>query len=88
MVKADMTGGDDGGSKKSPVAGKNDMGGTSVDTSKGGEEKGGNVSAPKADATKYANRAGGTAKSMSSPAPKPQDDKGDASAKSPVGPGK
>ena len=88
MVKADMTGDDDGGSKKSPVAGKNDMGGTSANIAKGGEEKGGNVSAPKADATKYANRAGGTAKSMSSPAPKPQDDKGDASAKSPVGPGK
>jgi hypothetical protein len=89
MVKADMSGDDDGGAKKSPVAGKNDMGGTAANIAKGSsEEKGGKVSAPKADATKYANRAGGTSKSMTSPAPKPKDDKGDASAKSPVGPGK
>ena len=89
MVKADMTGDDDGGAKKSPVAGKNDMGGTAANIAKGSsEEKGGATPKSETKGDKFANRPGGTAKSMTSPAPKPKDDKGDASAKSPVGPGK
>ena len=89
MVKADMSGDDDGGAKKSPVAGKNDMGGTAANIAKGSsEEKGGATPKSESSSEKYANRPGGTSKSMTSPAPKPKDDKGDASAKSPVGPGK
>ena len=89
MVKADMSGDDDGGAKKSPVAAKNDMGGTAANIAKGSsEEKGGATPKSESSSEKYANRPGGTSKSMTSPAPKPKDDKGDASAKSPVGPGK
>lgn len=52
---------------KSPVAGKNDMGGKSVDPT--GEESG--SSAPKVDAGKaYQNTAGGTKKMEKAPAPK------------------
>ena len=89
MVKADMSGDDDGGAKKSPVAAKNDMGGTAANIAKGSsEEKGGATPKSESSSEKYANRPGGTSKSMTSPAPKPKDDKGDMSAKSPVGPGK
>jgi hypothetical protein len=88
MVKADMSGDDDGGSKKSPVASKNDMGGTSANIAKGGEEKGGSTPTSETKSDKFANRPGGSSKNMTSPAPKPKDDKGDMSAKSPVGPGK
>jgi hypothetical protein len=40
-------GGDNGANAKSPVAGKNDMGGTASNIAKGGEEKGGKAPAVK-----------------------------------------
>ena len=82
---------------KSPVASKNDMGGTSANIVKGGEETGGKPgdwatgAAPKADTTNYANRGGsGKVKPMPAPgnghgAEKMGSDTGsDKSAKSPV----
>jgi hypothetical protein len=71
MITADMSGDDDGGSKKSPVAsaGGAKSGASPVKTDTK-EEKGGSAPAPKADTAKYQNRAGGTVKQ--SPAPKPK----------------
>ena len=47
--KVGVTHTDGSDSTKSPVAGKNDMGGTSANITKGGEEKGGKAPAPKVD---------------------------------------
>ena len=71
MIKADMSGDDDGGSKKSPVTatGGAKSGASPVKTDTK-EEKGGTVPAPKTDTAKYQNRAGGKVKQ--SPAPKPK----------------
>jgi hypothetical protein len=71
MITADMSGDDDGGSKKSPVTatGGAKSGASPVKTDTK-EEKGGTVPAPKTDTAKYQNRAGGKVKQ--SPAPKPK----------------
>ena len=64
-VSASM--GDNGANAKSPVAGKNDMGGTSANIAKGGsaDEKGTGASAPKEDNAGNVNTPGGKAsKSM------------------------
>jgi hypothetical protein len=64
-VTANM--GDNGDNTKSPVAGKNDMGGTTANIAKGSsEEKGGKASGPKEDNAGNVNVPGGKAsKSMS-----------------------
>ena len=64
-VTANM--GDNGANTKSPVAGKNDMGGTTANIAKGSsEEKGGKASGPKEDNAGNVNVPGGKAsKSMS-----------------------
>ena len=69
---------------KSPVAGKNDMGGTASNIAKGGEEKGGKAPAPKEDNAGNVNVPGGKAKLTAAPkaVTKADDDK---SAKSIIG---
>ena len=69
---------------KSPVAGKNDMGGTASNIAKGGEEKGGKAPAPKEDNAGNVNVPGGKAKLTAAPkaVTKADDDK---SAKSTIG---
>ena len=73
MVKADMSGNDDGGAKKSAVAssGGAKEGGKPHNFTQGGEEKGGKAPSPKMDTEKYANR-GGAGKVAPKPAPKPK----------------
>ena len=63
------TGGADNNS--SVVAGKNDMGGTSANIAKGGDEAGGKVASPKVDSDGNVNVPGGKASKLSS-APKPK----------------
>jgi len=69
---------------KSPVAGKNDMGGTASNIAKGGEEKGGKAPAPKEDNAGNVNVPGAKAKPTAAPKAKTntEDDK---SAKSTIG---
>ena len=69
---------------KSPVAGKNDMGGTASNIAKGGEEKGGKAPAPKEENAGNINVPGGKAKLTAAPKAKTntEDDK---SAKSTIG---
>ena len=86
MVKA-SAGGDDDKSAKSPVAAK----GGSTPTASAVKtdtkvEAGGNVAAPKADTTSYANR-GGKGKVKPMPAPKPEMNDGAANKTSPVAKG-
>jgi len=71
-------------SSKSPVAGKNDMGGTASNIAKGGEEKGGKAPAPKEDNAGNVNVPGAKAKPTAAPKAKTntEDDK---SAKSTIG---
>ena len=71
-------------SSKSPVAGKNDMGGTASNIAKGGEEKGGKAPAPKEENAGNINVPGGKAKLTAAPKAKTnvEDDK---SAKSTIG---
>ena len=58
--------GDNGENTKSPVAGKNDMGGEASNIAQGGEETGGKAQAPKEDNAGNVNVPGGKAsKSMS-----------------------
>jgi hypothetical protein len=65
---------------KSPVAGKNDMGGTASNIAKGGEEKGGKAPAPKEDNAGNVNVPGGKAKLTAAPKAKTKVED-DASAK-------
>ena len=84
-VSASM--GDNGANTKSPVAGKNDMGGTSANIAKGGsaDEKGTGASAPKSDTAGNVNVPGGkAAKSMTSAKAPAKGDDG-ANKKSTIG---
>ena len=65
---------------KSPVAGKNDMGGTASNIAKGGEEKGGKAPAPKEENAGNINVPGGKAKLTAAPKAKTKVED-DASAK-------
>ena len=66
VTKVSAKMGDNGDNTKSPVAGKNDMGGTASNIAKGGEETGGKADAPKEDSAGNVNVPGGKAsKSMS-----------------------
>ena len=67
-------------SSKSPVAGKNDMGGTASNIAKGGEEKGGKAPAPKEENAGNINVPGGKAKLTAAPKAKTKVED-DASAK-------
>ena len=69
---------------KSPVAGKNDMGGTASNIAKGGEEKGGKAPAPKEENAGNINVPGGKAKLTAAPKAKTKVDD-DKSAKSTIG---
>ena len=71
-------------STKSPVAGKNDMGGTSSNIAKGGEEKGSSTPASKEDNAGNINVPGAKVKQSAAPKAKtkPEDD---SSAKSTIG---
>ena len=71
-------------SSKSPVAGKNDMGGTASNIAKGGEEKGGKAPAPKEENAGNINVPGGKAKLTAAPKAKTNVDD-DKSAKSTIG---
>ena len=66
VTKVSAKMGDNGDNTKSPVAGKNDMGGTTANIAKGGESTGGSAQAPKEDSAGNVNVPGGKAsKSMS-----------------------
>ena len=66
VTKVSAKMGDNGDNTKSPVAGKNDMGGTTANIAKGGEGTGGSAQAPKEDNAGNVNVPGGKAsKSMS-----------------------
>jgi hypothetical protein len=82
--KVGVTHTDGSDNSKSPVAGKNDMGGTASNIAKGGEEKGGKAPAPKEDNAGNVNVPGAKAKPTAAPKAKTntEDDK---SAKSTIG---
>jgi hypothetical protein len=82
-VSASNTDGSDN-STKSPVAGKNDMGGKAGNIAQGGEETGGKAPAPKEEDAGNVNKPGAKAKLSAAPKAKtkPEDD---ASAKSTIG---
>ena len=69
---------------KSPVAGKNDMGGTASNIAKGGEEKGGKAPAPKEDNAGNINVPGAKVKPVAAPKAKTSTED-DTSAKSTIG---
>jgi hypothetical protein len=69
---------------KSPVAGKNDMGGTASNIAKGGEEKGGKAPAPKEDNAGNINVPGAKVKPVAAPKAKTSTED-DTSAKSIIG---
>jgi hypothetical protein len=83
-VSASM--GDNGANAKSPVAGKNDMGGTSANIAKGGsaDEKGTGASAPKQDTAGNVNVPGGKAAKMNAAKAPAKGDNG-ANTKSTLG---
>ena len=82
--KVGVTHTDGSDSTKSPVAGKNDMGGTTSNIAKGGEEKGGKAPAPKEENAGNVNVPGAKVKPTAAPKAKtkPEDD---SSAKSTIG---
>jgi len=82
--KVSVSHNDGSDSSKSPVAGKNDMGGTASNIAKGGEEKGGKAPAPKEENAGNINVPGGKAKLAAAPKAKTNTED-DASAKSTIG---
>jgi hypothetical protein len=82
--KVGVTHTDGSDSTKSPVAGKNDMGGTSANITKGGEEKGGKAPAPKVDNAGNINVPGAKVKPTAAPKAKTSTED-DSSAKSTIG---
>ena len=78
--KVAVTHTDGSDSTKSPVAGKNDMGGTTSNIAKGGEEKGGKAPAPKEENAGNVNVPGAKVKPTAAPKAKTNADD-DASAK-------
>jgi len=78
--KVAVTHTDGSDSTKSPVAGKNDMGGTTSNIAKGGEEKGGKAPAPKEENAGNINVPGAKVKPTAAPKAKTNADD-DASAK-------
>jgi len=82
--KVGVTHTDGSDNSKSPVAGKNDMGGTSANITKGGEEKGGKAPAPKVDNAGNINVPGAKVKPTAAPKAKTSTED-DSSAKSTIG---
>lgn len=82
--KVGVTHTDGSDNSKSPVAGKNDMGGTASNIAKGGEEKGGKAPAPKEDNAGNINVPGAKAKPVAAPKAKTSTED-DSSAKSTIG---
>ena len=78
--KVGVTHTDGSDSTKSPVAGKNDMGGTTSNIAKGGEEKGGKAPAPKEENAGNVNVPGAKVKPTAAPKAQTKADD-DASAK-------
>jgi len=82
--KVGVTHTDGSDSTKSPVAGKNDMGGTSSNIAKGGEEKGSSTPASKEDNAGNINVPGAKVKQSAAPKAKTSTED-DSSAKSTIG---
>ena len=82
--KVGVTHTDGSDNSKSPVAGKNDMGGTASNIAKGGEEKGGKAPAPKEDNAGNINVPGAKVKPVAAPKAKTSTED-DTSAKSIIG---
>tara|TARA_B110000503_G_scaffold100380_1_gene150197 strand:+ start:2863 stop:3849 length:987 start_codon:yes stop_codon:yes gene_type:complete len=82
--KVGVTHTDGSDNSKSPVAGKNDMGGTASNIAKGGEEKGSKAPAPKEDNAGNINVPGAKAKPVAAPKAKTSTED-DTSAKSIIG---
>lgn len=82
--KVGVTHTDGSDNSKSPVAGKNDMGGTASNIAKGGEETGGKAPAPKEDNAGNINVPGAKAKPVAAPKAKTSTED-DTSAKSIIG---
>ena len=82
--KVGVTHTDGSDNSKSPVAGKNDMGGTASNIAKGGEEKGGKAPAPKEDNAGNINVPGAKVKPVAAPKAKTSTED-DTSAKSTIG---
>ena len=82
--KVGVTHTDGSDNSKSPVAGKNDMGGTASNIAKGGEETGSKAPAPKEDNAGNVNVPGAKAKPTAAPKAKTNTED-DSSAKSTIG---
>ena len=82
--KVGVTHTDGSDNSKSPVAGKNDMGGTASNIAKGGEETGSKAPAPKEDNAGNVNVPGAKAKPTAAPKAKTSTED-DSSAKSTIG---
>ena len=82
--KVGVTHTDGSDNSKSPVAGKNDMGGTASNIAKGGEETGSKAPAPKEDNAGNVNVPGAKAKPVAAPKAKTSTED-DSSAKSTIG---
>ena len=82
--KVGVTHTDGSDNSKSPVAGKNDMGGTASNIAKGGEETGSKAPAPKEDNAGNINVPGAKAKPVAAPKAKTSTED-DSSAKSTIG---
>ena len=82
--KVAVTHTDGSDNSKSPVAGKNDMGGTASNIAKGGEETGSKAPAPKEDNAGNINVPGAKAKPVAAPKAKTSTED-DSSAKSTIG---
>lgn len=82
--KVGVTHTDGSDNSKSPVAGKNDMGGTASNIAKGGEETGSKAPAPKEDNAGNVNVPGAKAKPVAAPKAKTNTED-DSSAKSTIG---
>lgn len=83
-VSASNTDGSDT-STKSPVAGKNDMGGTTGNIAQGGEETGGKAPAPKEEDAGNVNKPGAKAKMSAAPKAKTNADDDGSANKSTIG---
>ena len=83
--KVGVTHTDGSDSTKSPVAGKNDMGGTTSNIAKGGEEKGGKAPAPKEENAGNVNVPGAKAKPVAAPKAQTKADDDGSATKSTLG---
>jgi len=83
-VSASNTDGSDN-STKSPVAGKNDMGGDAKNIAQGGEETGGKAPAPKEEDAGNVNKPGAKAKMSAAPKAKTSADDDGSATKSTIG---